>query len=49
MINQRSPLRTGTSGANDLHRLIVDGEIVELNRIRLPVVTPIIDERFKEP
>jgi hypothetical protein len=29
--------------------LIVDGEIIDLNRIPLPADTPIIDERFKEP
>jgi hypothetical protein len=28
--------------------LVVDGEIVDLNRIPLPADTPIIDERFKE-
>ena len=28
--------------------LIVDGEIIDLNRIQLPPDTPIIDERFKE-
>jgi hypothetical protein len=28
--------------------LIVDGEIVDLNRIRLPPDTPIVDERFKD-
>ena len=28
--------------------LIVDGEIIDLNRILLPRDTPIIDERFKE-
>jgi hypothetical protein len=28
--------------------LIVDGEIVDLNRILLPADTPIIDERFKD-
>ncbi len=28
--------------------LIVDGEIIDLNRIPLPADTPIIDERFKE-
>jgi len=28
--------------------LIVDGEIVDLNRIPLPADTPILDERFKE-
>jgi hypothetical protein len=29
--------------------LIVDGNIVDLNRIAFPQDTPIIDERFKEP
>ena len=29
-------------------RLVVDGEIVDLNRIALPADTTIIDERFKE-
>jgi len=29
--------------------LIIDGEIVDLNRIQLPVDTLVIDERFKEP
>jgi hypothetical protein len=29
--------------------LIVDGEIVDLNRIPLPKDTPIVDERFPEP
>jgi hypothetical protein len=29
--------------------LIVDGEIVNLNRIQLPADTPMIDERFVEP
>lgn len=28
--------------------LVVDGQIVDLNRIALPVDTPIVDERFKE-
>lgn len=28
--------------------LVVDGEIVDLNRIQLPADTPIIDERFKD-
>jgi hypothetical protein len=28
--------------------LVVDGEIVDLNRIPLPADTPIIDERFEE-
>ena len=29
--------------------LIVDGEIIDLNRIQLPPETSIIDERFKKP
>jgi hypothetical protein len=29
-------------------RLVVDGDIVDLNRIELPPDTPIIDERFKQ-
>ena len=29
--------------------LIVDGEIIDLNRIQIPPDTPIIDERFAEP
>jgi hypothetical protein len=28
--------------------LVVDGDVVDLNRIRLPADTPIIDERFKD-
>jgi hypothetical protein len=28
--------------------LVVDGNIVDLNRIPLPADTPIIDERFKD-
>ena len=28
--------------------LVVDGEIVDLNRIPLPADTPIVDERFKD-
>jgi hypothetical protein len=28
--------------------LVVDGDIVDLNRIPLPADTPIIDERFKD-
>jgi hypothetical protein len=28
--------------------LVVDGQIVDLNRIPLPAETPIVDERFKE-
>jgi hypothetical protein len=33
---------------NTYIELIVDGTIVDLNRIPLPADTPIIDERFKE-
>jgi hypothetical protein len=29
--------------------LVVDGDIVDLNRIPLPADTPIIDERFEQP
>jgi hypothetical protein len=28
--------------------LVVDGDLVDLNRIPLPADTPIIDERFKD-
>jgi hypothetical protein len=28
--------------------LVVDGAIVDLNRIPLPADTPIVDERFKD-
>ena len=28
--------------------LVVDGDIVDLNRIPLPADTPIVDERFKD-
>jgi hypothetical protein len=45
------------AGAKDLHdrwmattyiELIVDGEIVDLNRVSLPADTPIIDQRFEK-
>lgn len=29
--------------------LIIDGEVIDLNRIQIPPDTPIIDERFAEP
>lgn len=29
--------------------LVVDGKVVDLNRIPLPADTPIVDERFKDP
>ena len=35
-------------GAASSIELVVDGEIVDLNRIALPADTPIIDERFKD-
>ena len=43
----------GAADPADLQRciyieLIVDGKIVDLNRIPLPADTPIIDERFKD-
>ena len=40
--NPRSTWRDAT-----FFELVVDGEIVDLNRISLPADTPIIDERFK--
>ena len=36
------------SGEPATIELVVDGEIVDLNRIPLPADTPIIDERFKD-
>ena len=39
----------GGRGIRTTHiELVVDGEIVDLNRIPLPADTPIIDERFKD-
>ncbi|HET6879982.1 MAG TPA: hypothetical protein VFI31_07495 [Pirellulales bacterium] len=38
----------GRRGQTIFIELIVDGDIVDLNRIPLPPDTPIIDERFKE-
>jgi hypothetical protein len=48
-----APLAEGSKAKGNWERtiyleLIVDGEIVDLNRIQLPPDTPIIDERFKE-
>jgi hypothetical protein len=34
--------------ATTYFELVVDGDIVDLNRIPLPADTPIIDERFKD-
>jgi hypothetical protein len=49
----QAPLADGTDANGNWVKtiyieLIVDGEIVDLNRILLPTDTPIIDERFKE-
>ena len=41
------PPRDATSTVTTI-LLVVDGEIVDLNRIPLPADTPIIDERFKD-
>ena len=40
----------GTAGAANAEsiELVVDGAIVDLNRLPLPADTPIIDERFKD-
>lgn len=39
----------GATWMNTVHlRLVVDGDVVDLNRIPLPPDTPIIDERFAE-
>jgi hypothetical protein len=48
-----APLADATKAGGRLEQtiyieLIVDGEIVDLNRIPLPPDTPIIDERFKD-
>ena len=39
---------TNTVSWNEYIELIVDGDIVDLNRILLPADTPIIDKRFEE-
>lgn len=44
-----SPFAGGRLDQTIYIELIIDGEIVDLNRIQLPADTPIIDERFKEP
>jgi hypothetical protein len=41
------PPRDATSTVTSI-LLVVDGEIVDLNRIPLPADTPIVDERFKD-
>ena len=38
----------GQSDEPDRLELVVDGQIVDLNRIALPEDTPIVDERFKD-
>jgi hypothetical protein len=43
---QTTPRSTWSKAA--FIELVVDGQIVDLNRIPLPADTPIIDERFKE-
>src|SRR5207249_964 len=40
-------IRTKWSNATFIE-LVVDGVVVDLNRIQLPADTPIIDERFKD-
>jgi hypothetical protein len=40
-------MRSGNWERTIYIELIVDGEIVDLNRFMLPPDTPIIDERFK--
>jgi hypothetical protein len=41
--------KVGTNWEQTIYlELIVDGDIVDLNRIPLPPDTPIIDERFKD-
>jgi hypothetical protein len=44
------PAKSVSDGPHSLTRitLVVDGEIVDLNRIQLPAETAIIDERFKD-
>jgi hypothetical protein len=44
-----SPYAGGRLDQTVYIELIIDGEIVDLNRIQLPADTPIIDERFAEP
>jgi hypothetical protein len=47
-----TPSKTPSAGRLPVIRyqimLVVDGNIVDLNRIPLPADTPIIDERFKD-
>lgn len=48
-INQKSKLNPNERGAWPTYlELVVDGKIVDLNRIRIPAGTPIIDKRFDE-
>lgn len=44
---QNNPRRTWAR--TTFIELIVDGDVVDLNRVPLPPETPIIDERFKSP
>ncbi len=50
-VNIVMPLNGRPSGQYALTRieLVVDGDIVDLNRIPLPADTPIIDRRFEKP
>jgi hypothetical protein len=48
-VSGQSPYAGGRLDQTIYIELIIDGEIVDLNRIRLPVDTTIIDERFAEP
>jgi hypothetical protein len=41
------PPGQGDDDAGTYIELVVDGDIVDLNRIALPADTPIVDERFK--
>ena len=44
----RPGVKTGPLAVTSI-TLVVDGDIVDLNRIRLPADTPLIDRRFGEP
>lgn len=48
-VSGQSPFAYGRLDQTIYVELIIDGEIVDLNRIQLPTDTPIIDERFAEP
>ena len=48
-VSGASPFAGGRLDQTIYIELIVDGEIIDLNRIQLPAGTPIIDERFAKP